>query len=199
MIIGLVILISTLFVGRFFCGWVCPIGTLSDIVYLLNPKSRQKRPATIPRPTHKFFNRFKYFVLAFIVICIALFAYSVYMKFCPILALAHPQNIGIAGLASLFIIFVGSLFVPRMWCRYICPYAALMNIVIKLGGVLKIPRRMIHRNMESCIDCTFCIRQCPMQIDIDNYEILTDPNCIYCNKCITVCPKKGCLACRKEA
>ncbi len=103
------------------------------------------------------------------------------MKFCPILAIAHPQTITLAGIVSLLIIVVAGYFVERFWCRYLCPYAALMNLMQKLADFLRIKRYEIFR----------CINYCPMQIDIGYNEKIDNPNCLKCFRCVRLCSKEN--------
>ena len=188
---GLAILIYTIFFGRKFCGYVCPLGTAQELIYQLNPKSRKNSPPIVPKALHTFLSKFKYLILLITVIS-AFFAFQFgYMKFCPVLAIAHPQRIQIAGIITLTIIFGGGFFIERFWCRYLCPYAALMNIVQKIGNLLRLPRSRIHRNMEVCIDCYLCTKSCPMQIGIHQQEIIEDLSCIHCLRCVEKCPKTG--------
>ncbi|MDY6916197.1 MAG: 4Fe-4S binding protein, partial [Candidatus Cloacimonadota bacterium] len=99
------------------------------------------------------------------------------MKFCPVIALAHPQNITVAAGVFFAFIFLAGWFVERFWCRYLCPYAALMNIFQYLGNLLGIRRKMIHRNIDKSMNCNNCKNYCPMNIHIDCLETIKDMNC----------------------
>ncbi|HHE38117.1 MAG TPA: 4Fe-4S binding protein [Candidatus Cloacimonetes bacterium] len=188
-IIGLVILVLTIFVGRKFCGYVCPLGTIQEIIYLLNPRSKKPKLHDLPKPLHRILLIFKYiFFLITVIAAYGIFQYG-YMKFCPVLAISHPQHLKVAGIISLFIVFIVAFFLERFWCRYACPYAALMNIFQWFGKILHIPRTKIIRNMEVCIDCYICDKNCPMQINICDKEIIDDVECIHCNKCMEKCPR----------
>ena len=113
------------------------------------------------------------------------------MDFCPVIAISFPLQITIWGALSLVLIFLLGIFIERFWCRYICPYAALMNIFIYLGKLLHIKRKVIRVNTNNCISCNLCNKACPMNINIVMQTKVTDPNCIYCENCIDKCPKDG--------
>ena len=92
LIIGLLTAISAIFVGRMFCGYVCFIGTLQEFVYKLN-KSKNKFSQKIPYKFHRYLIGLKYLVLLITVISAYFGIQYVYMKFCPVLAFAHPHRI----------------------------------------------------------------------------------------------------------
>lgn len=191
-IIGLLTTISVIFLGRVFCGYICFLGAIQDYVFKLNPWKKKKR---IPLKLHKFLGIFKYLILLVtLFFAISLLQYK-YMNFCPVIAFSFPLSVTIAGGIVLGLIVIVGFFQERFWCRYLCPYAALLNIFQFLGKILRIKRRVIKRNMEICIDCYLCTKNCPMNIDLTMYENITDSNCIYCLKCLKKCPKKKCFTC----
>jgi len=188
-ITGLVILLLTIFLGRRFCGYVCPIGTIQEIIFMLNPVSKKPRLHDLPKPLHKIFLIFKYlFFLITVIAAYGIFQYG-FMKFCPVLSISHPQHLKIAGIITLVIIFFVGFFLERFWCRYACPYAALMNIFQWIGKLMHIPRTKFIKNLEVCSNCNICTKNCPMQIAIYDKEIIADVECIYCNKCLEKCPR----------
>ena len=187
-IIGLIILISTIFIGRRFCGYICFLGTIQEYIFKLNPFKNKTR---ISHKLDKYIRILKYLVLIItLYMSIALIQY-LYMQFCPIVIFSFPGAITKVGFVTLVIIFIGGFFIERFWCRYFCPYAALMNIFQFVGKLLGIKKHMIYRNWEICGDCNICIENCSMNIDISKYEEISDPNCIHCLKCIKICPKEN--------
>ena len=188
-IAGFLIAISTIFFGRLFCGYICFIGTLQESIYKLN-KSKHKFIQRIPFKFHRFLLGLKY--LSFLITVV--FAYFgiqyLYMKFCPVLAFAHPQRIRIAAVITLVIIILGGFLVERFWCRYLCPYAAMMNVFQYIGKLLKIKRLQIFRNIKTSINCFNCTNYCPMNIDVGYNEEISDVNCIHCYRCVRICSKE---------
>ena len=189
-VIGLLIAVSTIFIGRKFCGYICFLGTMQEYPFKLNPK---KRKTQLPLNIHRILGLVKYIILIITFIMALFLIQYLYMFFCPVVAISFPESISIYGIITLVIIFVGGFFIERFWCRYLCPYAALMNIFQFIGKITGIKKHVIKRNWEVCIDCGICTKNCPMNIDISKYEDITDPNCIHCLKCIKFCPKDDCM------
>lgn len=189
-IIGLLIAVSSIFIGRKFCGYICFLGTIQEYLFKLNPK---KRKTKLPIKLHRTLGVIKYIILIITFVMALFLIQYFYMPFCPVMAVSFPKSIPVFGIITLIIIFVGGFFIERFWCRYLCPYAALMNIFQFAGKIFGIKKHVINRNWEVCIDCGICTKNCPMNIDILKYEDITDPNCIHCLKCIKVCPKEKCL------
>ena len=70
-----------------------------------------------------------------------------------------------------------------------CPFAALMIIFMKVGNLFGIKRMKVKRNLERCVDCGFCIKSCPMNIDLSESEYIDNYECIVCMRCAISCPK----------
>lgn len=187
-IVGTLIVISSFFLGRWFCGYVCPIGTIQELIYSTRgPKTRFRQ--LISYKTHRVLNVVKYIIFSFTAIAAFFSVQYLYMKFCPILAIGHIQTITITGILILVVIVAGGFFIERLWCRYLCPYAALMNIFQKIADLLKIKRYKIFRNIHASINCFNCVNYCPMNIDIGYLEQISDLNCIKCMRCVRQCSK----------
>jgi polyferredoxin len=191
-IIGLLIAVSTIFIGRRFCGYICFLGTLQEYLFKLNPK---KMKTQLPLNIHRKLSVIKYIILIITFVMALFLIQYLYMPFCPVVAISFPNSISFFGIITLIIIFVGGFFIERFWCRYLCPYAALMNLFQFIGKISGIKKHVIKRNWEVCNDCGICTKNCPMNIDISQYENITDPNCIHCLKCIKFCPKDDCMTC----
>lgn len=186
--LGLVVAISTIFVGRIFCGYICFFGTIQEYIFSLN---KRKKRINFKPALNRTLLSLKYIIfLGTLYLAYNLLAYK-YMKFCPVIGLSFPAQLTIYGIFSLLVIFVGSFFIERFWCRFLCPYAAFMNIFIYLGRILHIKRKTIRVNKAECISCKLCDKACPMNISIVNKSKVNDPNCIYCQNCIDKCPKDG--------
>ena len=187
-ILGLLISVTSIFWGRRFCGYVCPFGTVQEMISNLNPRSKKNKQLHLPVWLHKLLNSFKYVIMLITILAAFRSLQYVYMKYCPVLAVSHPQNITIYSAAILFIIFIVGYFINRFWCRYLCPYAALMNVFQYLGKLLHIPSKRIQVCEEHCINCKLCTKNCPMQIDVYERKRVDDANCIFCLKCQQCCP-----------
>jgi polyferredoxin len=86
------------------------------------------------------------------------------------------------------LLLVLSVLVKNVWCRYLCPYGALMG----LAGLFS-PAR-ISRDPGRCIDCARCARACPAGLPVDRRLTVKSAECTACLSCVSVCPAEGALA-----
>jgi polyferredoxin len=118
---------------------------------------------------------------------LAAFMSSPYGVIADVKMLNFFRHIGEAGAIVLGVLVVASLFIQNFWCRYLCPYGALLGIV-----ALASPTR-IRRNAESCIDCAKCAKACPSALPVDKLITIKSAECTGCLECVAVCPAKDAL------
>lgn len=178
-----------------FCGWMCPVGTLGEWVDKLGKKVLKKQFEP-PRWLVWLLTPLKYLLLIFFakmvifnmpVMAAKQFLDSPYNKVSDVKMLLFFTQISAFSLGVIFIIFILSLFIKNFWCRFLCPYGALIG----LGGLLGISR--ISRNKDTCIDCKQCTRACPMGIQVAEKKAVLDPECTACLACVESCPMKDTL------
>jgi polyferredoxin len=91
--------------------------------------------------------------------------------------------------AILLIILVLAVYIPRVWCKYLCPHAAIQALINRFSFL------GLKREPVKCTkaDCKLCMEACPMNVRILElpWEKFTDPECIYCLKCRDACPTKA--------
>jgi len=92
---------------------------------------------------------------------------------------ADISQVSLIVISSLFIL---SVVIRNFWCRYLCPYGALLGIVSLLSPV------KIKRNAVSCIDCNLCAKACPSNIKVDKVKTLFSDECTSCFNCLDACP-----------
>jgi len=80
-----------------------------------------------------------------------------------------------------------SMLVQNFWCRYLCPYGALMGIASLLSPV------KIRRDAEACIDCSKCSKACPAGLAVDKLVQIRTVECTACLACVSVCPAQDAL------
>jgi polyferredoxin len=85
-------------------------------------------------------------------------------------------------------LLIASVFVQNFWCRYACPYGALMGLASFAS-----PAR-IRRNPDPCIDCGKCAKACPAILPVDKLVQIRSIECTGCLECVAVCPAEGALA-----
>jgi ferredoxin len=186
--------ISFLF-RKAFCSWLCPVGVLSEYLWLGGRKIF-RRNFRLPRWLDIGLRGLKYLLLGFFVWAVssmavdelAAFMSSPYGLIADVKMLNFFRHIGQTGAITLGVLVVASLFVQNLWCRYLCPYGALLGIVALFS-----PAR-IRRNAESCIDCAKCARACPSALPVDKLITIKSSECTGCLECVAVCPAKETLS-----
>jgi ferredoxin-type protein NapH len=88
--------------------------------------------------------------------------------------------------AIMVIVLVFAVYVPRSWCRYLCPHGAIMAIMNRFSFI------GLHREPFKCEKgaCRSCVQVCPTRVPILDlpWEKFSHPECIYCMKCADACP-----------
>lgn len=188
---GVFILLSAIFVSfifsKSFCGWVCPFGFLGEILLSLR-KVIFGRDFLIPKWLDYPLRAIKYILLFFFVYAIFFsmdgnaiksFLDSDYNKISDIKMYYFFASITQMAFWIIAIIFLFSFFFNFFWCRYLCPYGALMAIV----GFLS-PFR-IRRNVRACVSCSACAKACPHHIKTDKVKTVFSDDCSSCMLCVS--------------
>jgi polyferredoxin len=118
---------------------------------------------------------------------VAAFMRSPYGVVADVKMLNFFRFIGHTGLMVLGVLVIASMLVQNFWCRYLCPYGALLG----LASVFS-PMR-IRRNASTCIDCTKCAKACPAARPVDKLGTIKSAECTGCLECVAVCPVEGAL------
>jgi polyferredoxin len=177
-----------------FCSWLCPVGTMSEYLGKFGRKLFG-RTFLLTRWADVSLRGLKYLLLGFFVwavssmsaSAIAAFMRSPYGVVADVKMLNFFRFIGHTGLIVLGILVVASVLVQNFWCRYLCPYGALLGIASIFS-----PMR-IRRNTETCIDCAKCAKACPSNLPVDRLVTIKSAECTGCLECVAVCPAEGAL------
>jgi len=192
-VFGILVLYGIL-LGRFICGFLCPFGLIQELLYKIKTPKLKKNRFT------KIFSYFKYVLLTFLVVIVPVL-YGLrnvplpgFCKYvCPAGTiegafglLSNKVNEGeLARLGPLFTwkfalavsIILGSVFIFRVFCRFLCPLGALYGLFNKISIF------GIKLDKPKCVDCGLCTAKCKMDI-----SHVGDHECISCGDCISVCP-----------
>ena len=163
--------VTTLLVGRVFCGFLCPFGVLQDILEKVVPGKFKRE---LPRALHERLWLVKYVVLAAVLLpALAGSRASIFPFFEPfgtVFFLSSSMVLwGIAGA-----VLTASAIVPRFYCRYACPLGAALAVASTVS-----PFRI--RRVEHCDHCKVCEQACPTGA-IEGPRI-NFRECVRCNIC----------------
>lgn len=190
----LVALAMSILLRKAFCSWICPVGFLSEALARLG-RRMFGRNFRIWRFLDVPLRGLKYLLLAFFLWAIfgmsqaglRAFIDSPYNRLADVKMGLFFTELTAFGAWVLFVLAVGSLFVKGFWCRYLCPYGALLGLISWLS-----PAR-IQRNPQTCIDCGLCDKVCMARLPVSKKINVLSPECIGCLDCVAVCPIKDCL------
>jgi len=211
-----------LFTNRFFCGWICPIGTIQDVCAAV-PTNKKR----IKINTHNSLLKIKYIFVVLIIILIiplgitATTNYDFYLDYRANLGDFGKNPMGYFSLSEYIFVFfpnmikdmivtgsiqplfssfltffifffyialiVLSVWYPRVYCRYFCPFAAVSSAISEYSFL------KLTRNPVRCVgrtECGICEKVCPKQIRIldEPFEFFTGKGeCNFCLKCKEKC------------
>jgi polyferredoxin len=193
-IILLAFITIALLVRKAFCSWLCPVGSLSELLATFGRKlfKRNFRP---PRWLDHGLMSIKYLLLGFFLWAfymmgtsgIAAFIQSPYNQVADVKMMLFFVNLGVVGATVLIVLAVGSIFIQGFWCRYFCPYGAFLGFFSWMSPM------KIRRNPTTCIDCSKCDRVCPAHLPIMIKNNIVSVECTGCMECVTACPVKDTL------
>ncbi len=182
-------IVVSLFLKRAFCSWICPVGTLSELLWkggfsLLRRNLRPPRWLDIPM------RGVKYLLLAFFLYSILIampagqvqaFIHSDYHKVADVRLLEFFRHPSTTALAVIGLLLVLSVPVKNAFCRFLCPYGALLGLVSRLSPV------KVTRDREACVGCGVCNQVCPSYLPIMGSDRVSSAECIGCWRCVSLC------------
>jgi polyferredoxin len=177
-----------------FCSWMCPIGTLSESLWMLGRKLFGRnlqitRWLDYPLRSLKYLLLFffLYFILPMDIPSLKSFIESPYNRMADVKMYLFFANISSMTLWTILVLIVLSTIIRNFWCRYLCPYGALLGVASLLSPL------KITRQSSTCIDCALCTRACPSAIKVHKVDRVWSDECTACLKCVDVCPVKNTL------
>ncbi len=203
------LLVPTLLLGRVFCGWICPYGTLHNFIgWIFNiRKNRNNIEANAYRPVFqlKYFGLTIFLVLAAMgslqiglldPICLLVRTFAVAIK--PGWDAALPVQLDFLAASPgindhrmfnaawfvgiMLVVLVGmNLVIPRFFCRVLCPLGAFLGVLSRFAFW------RIDRDLTKCTDCNLCLKHC--EGASDPQAALRKSECFVCFNCIDDCPE----------
>lgn len=177
-----------------FCSWLCPVGTFSEYLWKLGRRTFRRNIALprwldIPLRGLKYvlLGLFVYVILKMDADAIAGFLMSPYGLIADVKMLNFFRFMGTTAAIVLAVLIALSVFVQNFWCRFLCPYGALMGLVSVFSPA------KIRRSESACIDCAKCAKACPSLLPVDKLVQIQSAECTACMECVAVCPAEGAL------
>jgi polyferredoxin len=185
----------SLLLKKSFCGWICPVGTLSELFGSAGHRVAG-RLLKLPRWLDVPLRSLKYALLGFFlwIILVKMPSAAIrewlqtdYWKIADLKMLGffrHPTAVATGVIGVLAVL---SLVTRNFWCRYLCPYGALLGL-LSMGAAVKIQRNEAH-----CIHCHRCTKNCPALLPVEKLTRVRSPECLGCLTCVSRCPAPGAL------
>lgn len=161
----------TMLFGRLWCGWACPQTVLSDITSFLERS----------RGMGRVLSYIAVFILSALVGADMLWYFVSPYDFPAMLA--SNNVVRVSWLVLTLILFIDLVFVRRVFCATVCPYAKMQSVLFDDRTLLI---AYDPRFDEECMGCRACRRVCPVGIDIRDG---LDMACISCAKCVDACSR----------
>lgn len=200
----LLLLALTFVGGRFFCGWVCPLGTVFDLVRPLSPwrwrgrtrrpQSRLGRALTLPNG-----NSYLKYYLAVAVLALSLLSLKLVGLLDPLVLFHRSVTVAVSdafalrtraldlylGISFLFLgLIILELWRPRFWCRHLCPQGALLGWFSRWT--------LLNRKVsDACNHCALCRGACAMNAIPHEPHDTDYQECVFCLECEAACPERA--------
>jgi NAD-dependent dihydropyrimidine dehydrogenase PreA subunit len=188
-ILVLIALVLAFLLRKSFCAWICPIGFLSELLAGFGRRlfGRNFRLWIWP---DRLLRGVKYLLMLFFLQSIVTmgsfglraFLEAPYNRMADVHMGLFFSRLSLTAAVVLGVLALGSIVVKGFWCRYFCPYGALLGIVSWLS-----PTRVV-RDPKSCIDCGLCDRACMARLSVSKSVQVLDPECTGCMDCVAICP-----------
>ncbi len=194
-VIFLTVIFVSLLLKRSFCSWICPVGTIEELLWKLGFKHLRRNfqpPSWLDLPLRGL----KYLLLLLFLFsilwqmpakAIAEFLNSDYHKIADVRLLDFFLNLAGIPLVVILAMVLVSIPVRNAFCRYLCPYGALLGLVSMLSPV------KVARNRATCVSCGVCNQFCPSYLPVMAKKRIHSPECIGCWRCISNCRSTGAL------
>jgi len=179
-----------LFRGKYWCGNICPHGSLFDRI--IAPFSRGRK---IPGLFHSPFWRWGFFIFFMGMFILRLnnvfqhwgaFDFWERLGFIMVLNYLMPTLLGMG---------LGLAVKPRAWCKF-CPMGTAGELSYRLGQRLGLTRFrdliLTGNSPDSCAQCGLCDQVCPVELQPQTAietKTLQDPACLKCGLCTGKCPR----------
>ena len=190
-IVFVLLFASSMFLGRGFCGWLCPAGGCQETLFSVNEASVRRG----------YFLKWVIWIPWIIAIAIAAVLAGGYNKI--EFFYMTTNGISVADLRSfaiymvvllVLIVLPGLMIGKRSFCHHVCWMAPFMILGRRVGRFLKVPSLRLQSKPDSCIHCHTCTENCPMSLPVEDMvkqRRMDHSECILCGTCVDGCKGGG--------
>jgi polyferredoxin len=212
-------LVVGIVIGKAMCGWVCPFGFIQDLIVFIKRKKMElsvRTHETMVNMKYLILGIALFVSLTFAISkltgagsgyegALGIFTRAPFTALSPaetlfailprmvhdyvLLGTSNFSALFWAQLVIMIIVLVLVAYVPRSWCRYLCPHGAIMAVLNRFSFI------GLRRDPVKCAKggCRLCVQACPMRVPIldSPWKKFSDPECIYCMKCVDACQDKA--------
>jgi ferredoxin len=188
-VIFVTVILVSLLLRRSFCSWICPVAVISECTWKGGFRLT-RRNLRLPAWLDFGLRSLKYLLMALFIYFIAIFMssdaltsfiQSDYHKVADVRLMNFFLHISPLAFSIILALVALSVVLRNPFCRYLCPYGALLGLVATLS-----PLR-VTRNSDRCVSCGACSQVCPTHIDVMHKTSVASPECIACWRCISHC------------
>ena len=187
LVLAAIVLVLSFLFGPVFCGWVCPLGTVQEWVGKLGRTLFKRRyNHFVPTKLDNVLRYARYAILLWVLYVTATSGTLIFESYDPYFALFNfwTGEVALTAFLILGLTLLLSVLVERPWCKYACPYGAVLGVT-NLFRIFS-----IKRVASTCKADGACSIMCPMNIEVDTKTTVRDHQCISCLECTSeaVCP-----------
>lgn len=195
LVIFLTVIAVSLLLKRSFCSWICPVGTVSELLWkggfsIFRRNVRPHRWLDVGLRCFKYLFLF-FFLFSILVVMsperVESFIFSDYNKIADVRLMDFFLHLSKVGLVVIAMLLLASIPIRNPFCRFLCPYGALVGLVSVLSPV------KVTRDRAACVSCGVCSQVCPSYIPVMQKERVMSEECIGCWRCISHCRTSGAL------
>ena len=206
--VAIVFLLYMVLLGRFFCGWVCPMDLLFSL-FERKVSSMRMKPLSRPHSYGPVEKAVPIVMMAVYLVLSVILGQPFFTTISPVAGtskaaatlvgiiynipgatmgylMAGATMMGVALIVNIVAEYVFG--VKRFWCRFVCPIGSIYGVVANRYS----PLRVKVERPERCLGCNICSMACPVSIDLLKYiregRDVLDYRCFHCGRCVEVCP-----------
>jgi len=178
------IVTSNFFMGKIYCGLICPAGVCQDFLFKI-PTKKFSLPKKVDLKLRWLKYGFSILIVLLILRLTNLFIRIPFIENLLYFLINHTDEVRITFISTAALFLLISIFFERIWCNCFCPFGTWISIFNKFS-LLK-----LNHNSKKCSGCNLCNQHCPSGLNINNnknswYSL----ECIRCLNCHIVCKSR---------